>query len=95
MGLIPVELDIEGLYETQDRRRKKSTSDKVVPPHVHSVCKKTLALFPHKHNDEKQWLMRPPASTGSEPSFAEGIPRQERETDEGDRGEARGTAGSA
>lgn len=37
MGLIPVELDIEGLYETQDRRRKKSTSDKVVPPHVHSV----------------------------------------------------------
>jgi AP-1-like transcription factor len=37
MGLIPVELDIDGLYETQDRRRKKSTGDKAVPPHVHSV----------------------------------------------------------
>jgi hypothetical protein len=42
MGLIPVELDIDGLYETQDRRRKQSSSEKVVPPHVHSV-----SLFYH------------------------------------------------
>jgi hypothetical protein len=44
MGLIPVKLDIEGLYEPQDRRRKKSTPDKVVPPHVHSVCSRALHL---------------------------------------------------
>jgi hypothetical protein len=35
--MIPVELDIESLYETQDRRRKKSGNGKDVPPHVHSV----------------------------------------------------------
>lgn len=44
MGLIPVELDIEGLYETQDRRRKKSSDDKVVPPHVHSVSRRYLPV---------------------------------------------------
>ena len=36
MGLIPVELDIEGLYEDHDRRRKNGT-EKVVASHVHSV----------------------------------------------------------
>jgi AP-1-like factor len=37
LGLIPVELDIEGLYEDHDRRRRKGSSDKVVSSHVHSV----------------------------------------------------------
>jgi hypothetical protein len=61
MGLIPVELDIDGLYETQDRRRKKSSAEKVVPPHVHSVSlffnlprlarleRGSLPLFMHEH----------------------------------------------
>jgi len=38
IGLIPVELDIEGLYEDHDRRRRKNGSEKVVASHVHSVC---------------------------------------------------------
>lgn len=38
LGLIPVELDIEGLYEDHDRRRRKNGSEKVVASHVHSVC---------------------------------------------------------
>lgn len=39
-GLIPVELDIEGLYEDHDRRRRKNPTgtEKVVASHVHSVC---------------------------------------------------------
>ena len=37
MGLIPVELDIEGIYEDHDRRRRKNGSEKVVASHVHSV----------------------------------------------------------
>jgi hypothetical protein len=41
LGLIPVELDIEGLYEDHDRRRRKGSSDKVVSSHVHSVCNPT------------------------------------------------------
>lgn len=39
-GLIPVELDIEGLYEDHDRRRKRGSEGKVVAPHVHSVSHK-------------------------------------------------------
>lgn len=43
VGLIPVELDIEGLYEDHDRRRKKSgSSEKSVSSHVHSVCQPPL-----------------------------------------------------
>lgn len=39
MGLIPVELDIEGIYEDHDRRRRKNSgNEKVVASHVHSVC---------------------------------------------------------
>jgi len=37
MGLIPVELDIEGLYEDHDRRRRKNGNEKTVSSHVHSV----------------------------------------------------------
>ena len=38
MGLIPVELDIAGLYEDHDRRRRKNGNGKAVASHVHSVC---------------------------------------------------------
>lgn len=37
LGLIPVELDIESLYEDRDRRRKKNADGKAVSSHVHSV----------------------------------------------------------
>ena len=37
VGLIPVELEIEGLYDDYDRRRKKNGKEKVVSSHVHSV----------------------------------------------------------
>jgi len=38
IGMIPVELDIEGLYEDHDRRKRKNTgNEKVVASHVHSV----------------------------------------------------------
>jgi hypothetical protein len=37
VGLIPVELEIEGLYEDYDRRRRKNGSEKIVSSHVHSV----------------------------------------------------------
>ncbi len=42
MGLIPVELDIEGLYEDHDRRRRKNGNEKTVSSHVHSVCNPSL-----------------------------------------------------
>jgi hypothetical protein len=45
MGLIAVKMDIEGFYGTQDRRTKKSTTSKVVPPHVHSVSSRDLRLY--------------------------------------------------
>jgi len=35
VGLIPVELEIEGLYEDYDRRRRKNGSKKNVSSHVH------------------------------------------------------------
>jgi len=40
MGMIPVELDIEGLYEDHDRRRRKNGSEKTVSSHVHSVSRR-------------------------------------------------------
>jgi hypothetical protein len=39
-GLIPVELDFKGHCEDQDRGRKESACDKVIPPHVLSVSKR-------------------------------------------------------
>ena len=50
VGLIPVELDIEGLHEDHDRRRKKHPNGNEigVSSHVHSVrCYKCqlLALY--------------------------------------------------
>jgi hypothetical protein len=38
MGFIPVELDIESLYEVHDHRRRKSTSELQVTLDLHSVC---------------------------------------------------------
>lgn len=39
IGMIPIELEIEGLYEEHDRRKRKNDNDKIVPSHVHSVRK--------------------------------------------------------
>lgn len=44
VGLIPVELDIEGLYEDHDRRRRKNGTEKVVASHVHSVSSQSIFL---------------------------------------------------
>jgi hypothetical protein len=38
MGLIPVELDIDSLYEVHCHGKRKGTSEKPVASHVHSVC---------------------------------------------------------
>ena len=77
-GLIPVEFDVEGLYETQDRRKNKSTTGKIVPPHLRSVCSRYLPLYRRSEIDYS------PASTGSESSLTAGVPREEREAYEGD-----------
>lgn len=45
VGLIPVELEIEGLYEDYDRRRRKNGSEKIVSSHVHSVGVQSLWFF--------------------------------------------------
>jgi hypothetical protein len=37
MGFVPLELDIEDLYEVQGCQRKESASAKIVPAHVLSV----------------------------------------------------------
>lgn len=36
-GLIPVELDVDGLYEDYDRRKKNGGDKTIVSSHVHSV----------------------------------------------------------
>lgn len=59
MGLIPVELDIEGLYEDHDRRRRKNGNEKVVASHVHSVC---ISIF---HMKDKQLMTSAPPSPKS------------------------------
>lgn len=50
MGLIPVELDINSLYEDHDRRRRKNGGSEKsvsshVSPHVHSVCRELIRRF--------------------------------------------------
>jgi hypothetical protein len=35
--MIPVQLDIQGLYEMQGHGKKMNVTDKSTPPHVHSV----------------------------------------------------------
>lgn len=54
MGLIPVELDIEGLYEDHDRRRRKNSgNEKTVSSHVHSVCTQINTPQPRGKEEEK------------------------------------------
>jgi hypothetical protein len=65
LGLIPVELDIEGLYEDHDRRRRKGGSDKVVSSHVHSVGR-AIPLG-------STWLIVSLAPPSSEPRLTTGL----------------------
>ena len=62
VGLIPVELDIEGIYEDHDRRRRKGGNDKVVASHVHSVSgssiyRANMILIPHSVAEPKTELL--------------------------------------
>ena len=75
--LLPAELDIEGLYESPGRRRGDNRSGKVVPAHVHLVRNRC------RHYSKRQ-LTVTPASTGPESCVSEGVPREERETQERD-----------
>ena len=45
MGLIAVKLESEGFSGTQNWMTKKSTTDKVVPSHVHLVSSRNLRLY--------------------------------------------------
>jgi len=58
MGLIPVELDIEGLYEDHDRRRRKNGNDKVVASHVHSRRRAQNRASQRAFRDRKEKHMR-------------------------------------
>jgi len=57
MGMIPVELDIKGLYEDHDRRRK-SGGDKVVSSHVHSRRRAQNRASQRAFRDRKEKHMR-------------------------------------
>jgi len=70
LGLIPVELDIEGLYEDHDRRRRKGSSDKVVSSHVHSVSISIMLLAHVTHMTDS--FAAPPSS---EPRITTGFQR--------------------
>jgi hypothetical protein len=74
MGLIPVELDIESLYEVQDRKRRKSANKKPHASQALSVCT-NQHIFMTK-------LKTPSASARSESSLAAGLLRQEKEAHE-------------
>jgi len=58
IGLIPVELDIEGLYEDHDRRRRKNGSEKVVASHVHSRRRAQNRASQRAFRDRKEKHMR-------------------------------------
>ncbi|TGO60618.1 hypothetical protein BCON_0034g00540 [Botryotinia convoluta] len=58
MGLIPVELDIEGIYEDHDRRRRKGGNDKVVASHVHSRRRAQNRASQRAFRDRKEKHMR-------------------------------------
>ncbi|APA16100.1 hypothetical protein sscle_16g108700 [Sclerotinia sclerotiorum 1980 UF-70] len=58
MGLIPVELDIEGIYEDHDRRRRKNGNEKVVSPHVHSRRRAQNRASQRAFRDRKEKHMR-------------------------------------
>lgn len=59
MGLIPVELDIEGLYEDHDRRRRRTSgNEKAVSPHVHSRRRAQNRASQRAFRDRKEKHMR-------------------------------------
>jgi len=58
MGLIPVELDIEGLYEDHDRRRRKNGNEKIVSSHVHSRRRAQNRASQRAFRDRKEKHMR-------------------------------------
>lgn len=59
MGLIPVELDIEGLYEDHDRRRRKNSgNEKTVSSHVHSRRRAQNRASQRAFRDRKEKHMR-------------------------------------
>jgi len=60
VGLIPVELDIEGLYEDHDRRRRKNVTgnEKVVASHVHSRRRAQNRASQRAFRDRKEKHMR-------------------------------------
>jgi len=58
MGMIPVELDIEGLYEDHDRRRRKNGSEKIVSSHVHSRRRAQNRASQRAFRDRKEKHMR-------------------------------------
>lgn len=57
-GLIPVELEIEGLYEDYDRRRRKNGSEKIVSSHVHSRRRAQNRASQRAFRDRKEKHMR-------------------------------------
>ncbi|KAH8811707.1 putative AP-1-like transcription factor [Xylogone sp. PMI_703] len=58
MGMIPVELDIKGLYEDHDRRRKRNGEEKIVSSHVHSRRRAQNRASQRAFRDRKEKHMR-------------------------------------
>lgn len=58
MGMIPVELDIKGLYEDHDRRRKRNGSEKIVSSHVHSRRRAQNRASQRAFRDRKEKHMK-------------------------------------
>jgi len=58
IGMIPVELDIEGLYEDHDRRRRKNGNEKIVASHVHSRRRAQNRASQRAFRDRKEKHMR-------------------------------------
>ncbi|KAK2625743.1 hypothetical protein QTJ16_005055 [Diplocarpon rosae] len=58
IGLIPVEMDIEGLYEDHNRRRRKNRTEKTVSSHVHSRRRAQNRASQRAFRDRKEKNMR-------------------------------------
>ncbi|KAH6682607.1 putative AP-1-like transcription factor [Halenospora varia] len=58
VGLIPVELEIEGLYEDYDRRRRKNGNEKIVSSHVHSRRRAQNRASQRAFRDRKEKHMK-------------------------------------
>jgi len=60
VGLIPVELDIDGLYEDHDRRRRRNVNgnEKVVASHIHSRRRAQNRASQRAFRDRKEKHMR-------------------------------------